>query len=183
MKLSRKLAVFALAFATAGFAFAKDRALTVTQAASTGHFDAFADVHPLADGSFDDYIHFNTEDLRSVSVALSGSHGISWGAISLTHGDVVDSSFASGSSKTERSGTKSGGEDTGYYTLHLKGTVNDGNDYPAPADHNLGEYHVHITAEQVTPVPEPETFAMLLAGLGIVGWASRRRASLAALAI
>ena len=27
------------------------------------------------------------------------------------------------------------------------------------------------------PVPEPETYALLLAGLGVVGWAARRRAS------
>jgi hypothetical protein len=25
------------------------------------------------------------------------------------------------------------------------------------------------------PVPEPESYAMLLAGLGLVGWAARRR--------
>jgi len=27
----------------------------------------------------------------------------------------------------------------------------------------------------VTPVPEPETYALMLAGLGLVGWAARRR--------
>jgi hypothetical protein len=27
----------------------------------------------------------------------------------------------------------------------------------------------------VAPVPEPETYAMLLAGLGLVGWQARRR--------
>jgi hypothetical protein len=29
----------------------------------------------------------------------------------------------------------------------------------------------------VTAVPEPETYAMMLAGLGLVGWSARRRAS------
>lgn len=35
----------------------------------------------------------------------------------------------------------------------------------------------HVTGEliAVRPVPEPETYAMLLAGLGLVGWAVRRR--------
>ena len=28
----------------------------------------------------------------------------------------------------------------------------------------------------ITAVPEPETYALMLAGLGVVGWASRRRA-------
>ena len=27
----------------------------------------------------------------------------------------------------------------------------------------------------VTPVPEPETYAMLLAGVGVIGWVARRR--------
>ena len=27
----------------------------------------------------------------------------------------------------------------------------------------------------ITPVPEPETFAMLLAGLGLIGFTARRR--------
>ncbi|MEI6600436.1 MAG: FxDxF family PEP-CTERM protein [Comamonadaceae bacterium] len=184
MKLSRKLAVFALALATAGFAFAKDREMTVTKEASTGIFEAYAVVHPLLDGSFDDYVRFSTADLRLVTVALSGSHGVSWDSISLHHGTETDTSFASGDSKTTRSGVKSGGDDTGYYELHLVGKVNDptwsGN---TNTDHDLGEYRVDVTAVHVTPVPEPETFAMLLAGLGIVGWASRRRASLAALTV
>jgi hypothetical protein len=30
-------------------------------------------------------------------------------------------------------------------------------------------------AELATPVPEPETYAMLLAGLGLMGWVGRRR--------
>ena len=172
MKLSHSFAVLLLALATTGAVFAKDRELTVTSQASTGHFNAELTVHPLADGSFDDYVRFNTEDLRSVAADLSGTHGVTWGSITLTHGDHTFSDFVSGSS-TEKHGTKSGGDDTGYYTLHLTGNVHV--ESSNPLDHNVGEYHVHVTAEHVTPVPEPETVAMMLAGLGVVGWASRRR--------
>jgi hypothetical protein len=37
----------------------------------------------------------------------------------------------------------------------------------------------HVTGEMIAvrAVPEPETYAMLLTGLGVVGWASRRRIS------
>ncbi|RPI47354.1 MAG: PEP-CTERM sorting domain-containing protein [Betaproteobacteria bacterium] len=31
------------------------------------------------------------------------------------------------------------------------------------------------TAFTLAPVPEPETYALMLAGLGMVGWMSRRR--------
>lgn len=34
-----------------------------------------------------------------------------------------------------------------------------------------------LDAVSITPVPEPETFAMMLAGLGIVGWMARHRRS------
>jgi hypothetical protein len=55
------------------------------------------------------------------------------------------------------------GGNSGYFVLHLQGHVDTG---------HTGDYSVHVTA-----VPEPETVAMLLAGLGVVGWASRRRAA------
>lgn len=43
----------------------------------------------------------------------------------------------------------------------------------------VGEFDATITSMTVSaalaPVPEPETYAMMLAGLGLVGWAGRRR--------
>jgi hypothetical protein len=33
------------------------------------------------------------------------------------------------------------------------------------------------TSFAIAPVPEPETWAMMLLGLGVVGYAARRRAS------
>lgn len=48
-----------------------------------------------------------------------------------------------------------------------------------PASHaNMGtHYSVHLSGVDVAaPVPEPETYAMLLAGLGVLGWARRRQA-------
>jgi len=43
----------------------------------------------------------------------------------------------------------------------------DGND--------IARIRLTATSVTVTPVPEPETYAMLLAGLGLVGWAARQR--------
>jgi hypothetical protein len=38
-----------------------------------------------------------------------------------------------------------------------------------------GGYNGAISVAAVTPVPEPETYAMLLAGLGVMGFIARRR--------
>lgn len=37
--------------------------------------------------------------------------------------------------------------------------------------------NVYAAPTQVTPVSEPETYAMLVMGLGLMGWASQRRSS------
>lgn len=47
----------------------------------------------------------------------------------------------------------------------------DGVDFALQYDYDLGTVTVQIAA-----VPEPETWSMLLAGLGLLGWAARRRA-------
>lgn len=40
----------------------------------------------------------------------------------------------------------------------------------------LGQYNFQVRGGQVVPsVPEPETYALMMAGLGVVGWAARRR--------
>jgi PEP-CTERM motif len=37
------------------------------------------------------------------------------------------------------------------------------------------EYRIRLSGVTVSPVPEPETYAMLLAGLGLMGAMIRRR--------
>lgn len=60
----------------------------------------------------------------------------------------------------------------GSYSLRTSGIVN-----PAPGTANIA----YVAAQlQITPVPEPETFAMLLAGLGVMGAIARRRKTAAA---
>ena len=60
----------------------------------------------------------------------------------------------------------------GSYSLYASGTV-----FPGVGTGNIG----YATAQlEITPVPEPETFAMLLAGLGVMGAITRRRKAAAA---
>jgi len=56
---------------------------------------------------------------------------------------------------------------TGNYFIRIDGTIN-----ANPVQSNRGAYFGHA---QITPVPEPGTYAMLLAGLGMMGFIARRR--------
>ena len=40
--------------------------------------------------------------------------------------------------------------------------------------------NVELTADRVSPIPEPSEYALMLMGLGVVGWAARRRTQSAA---
>lgn len=57
-----------------------------------------------------------------------------------------------------------GNLDAGQYHLDINGFLGDAA--------SVGQYSVAL---QALPVPEPETYAMLLAGLGLVGLSTRRR--------
>ena len=174
MNVKQTLAVAAFALASAGAAFAGDSTnhrgqLALTEEAP-GHLSGSVNIKPLADGTFNDYFFFLTGDLSSVSTDITNNQDlahnkdITWLSSSL--GDGETSHSFSGTGTTQHSEISS---NSGYFVLHLQGHVDTG---------HTGDYSVQVTA-----VPEPETFAMLLAGLGIVGWASRRRASQAALAV
>lgn len=60
---------------------------------------------------------------------------------------------------------------TGNYYFAVSGNANGIGTPPYP-NVIYGIYDLNLA---VTSVPEPETYAMLLAGLGLVGWAARRK--------
>ncbi len=170
MKTKLRVLLTAMAVFAAGGALAKneydlntprnDSGTVITNSSNTGHFSADILVHPI-NGAFDDLVRFNTADLRSLSSDLHGSSNgstFTWEVVDLYQGLDKVGSFAGGSS--DRHGEYSGG-DSGFFMLHLKGHVDNS---------DSGDYHVTVSA-----VPEPETYAMLLAGLGLVGAVTRRR--------
>lgn len=46
---------------------------------------------------------------------------------------------------------------------------------PGAYDDNDGSYRIRIGINQVPAIPEPETYALMLAGLGVLGAVARRR--------
>lgn len=125
--------------------------------------------------SFTDWITF------SIPADASGNGDAN--VISLTSKKVLNVKFTSftlyeslsnvlsigdiGASGTDASLTFSGGQVPGNYTLTLIGyKVNSA---------LSGSYSGNIAIDPVSAVPEPETYAMMLAGLGLLGFSARRR--------
>jgi hypothetical protein len=51
----------------------------------------------------------------------------------------------------------------------------DSTNYTANFFQSGNDYNLNFTATATAPVPEPETYALMLAGLGLVGFQVRRR--------
>ncbi|WPB55616.1 FxDxF family PEP-CTERM protein [Xylophilus sp. GOD-11R] len=122
-------------------------------------------------GKFTDYLQFTVADNSAAALAAQSvyiaKHGLNLESISLYSG-----SFTAGSTLTGLLGTTSGGNSltleyasglaSKAYTLVVTG---DAKTLPTG----------YTSIIQLAPVPEPETYAMLLAGLGVMGFVARRR--------
>jgi hypothetical protein len=163
MKTKLRILLATIALVSASSVWANDRGSFQTKLDSSSGSGVFSlNVDPIT-GTFDEYLHIDSGDKKSISTEIDGSSNLTWEALSVSYGDKVYNSFSNvGGDDKKKSGSISD-SDTGYFTLHLKGHVN---------QDEHGSYDVHVTA-----VPEPETYAMLLAGLGLVGAVARRRKS------
>jgi hypothetical protein len=126
-----------------------------------------ASFDPYANGTYTWSLSFNLAGFDATTASFSGKFAADNSAIVKLNGVQIGSanSFASYSNFSANSGFVSGINTLDFVVTNV-----------AQNGGNPTGLRVEFTASNVTPVPEPETYAMLLAGLGLMGVISRRRA-------
>ena len=128
--------------------------------------------NPISGPSFTDVLigTINVSTLSDLTGSMFAATDINFGAFALSLGSVTFTSTNVGSLSGDLDPSSSGfsfkNVVAGIYTVKASGSITGG------AIPNLAFIGANYT---VTPVPEPETFAMLLAGLGLMGAIARRR--------
>lgn len=160
MKLNKLLAVAAIAVVSTTNSFAADAPYSTNWGTLTNlSFGPYDQGYAMGSaGSFDATYQFTLASATDFLVEVNPFWGISVTSAMLTSG--ANNTVLSWSGANSDYRAYSSGLAGTQFSLHVTGTgVGTGNSF-----NNV-----------VTAVPEPETFAMLLAGLGLVGMVARRR--------
>ena len=155
-------------------------ALAVSGAASAASYTLPTDGSPVVatvnSATFDDVFNFNVSSLSSLSGGASSSgfsivfgpytvnvNPVTFSEIKLFKGaSEVTSGFSVTGLTSSSLSFSASNLVADSYSVHIKGAASSG----------IGAYAV---AANLAPVPEPESYAMFLAGLGIMGAVVRRR--------
>ena len=135
--------------------------------ASTGYSANFG--NPGVTSTFHDSVSFSLPADSSNSGAADtislGGNAVIFDAFTLyeTSAGLLGSGPTGG---TTSHLTFSGGAVPGNYTLNVAGHK---------TSNLAGSYSGNIVTTPVSPVPEPKTYAMMLLGLGLMGFSARRR--------
>ncbi len=121
--------------------------------------------------TFDDYFQFTLNHSYNLTVSLTSNSGIfSYDVTELLAGSEAGAQLGTFTNNGE-SGQLVLAVGAGTYLVHIKGALNDGL--------KGGTYNGTI---ELNPVPEPASWAMMIAGIAAVGFTMRRRTHTARLA-
>lgn len=178
MKLNNLILITAMAAASVAGNFASAQTVGTFQNPGNNNLSytsyspsyVFADyASPTLTGSFDYTFTFNLASNLAFTTVVNGWDGMTGmsGTLTPSGGSALNLSSIplSGGGTSLSYGSLSGAS---QYSLHFVGT--------APEAGQSFNVQLH----SVQAVPEPETFAMLLAGLGLIGMVTRRRSQVAA---
>jgi hypothetical protein len=130
----------------------------------------------LANSTFSDVFNFSVAGKSLLAADLTSTSGTAAVGLDLTNFQVFTSAGAlvySGAQKSTgkvdswKLNTSNLVLNSGNYYLQVIGTVN---------SNSAGSFSGNLSLKAL-PVPEADTYAMLLAGLGLVGFVARRRKS------
>lgn len=187
IKKNFKNVIFAAMLATAGMASAQAAAFDITYDTSGGFSGTATNSFASAVGAFDNHFLFSLDTSFTTAASITSSFtkigtnvkdltitGFNLVRYGATQNDILYQVTGYNDLPTSGAGTndlwKLDGAllSAGNYYIEVKGIANGSKG---------GSYAADV---QVLAVPEPETYAMLAAGLGLIGFASRRKAKQAA---
>jgi len=173
-----KATLHALAL-TAALAAAPAHALTTTGIACDGHGTTMTSQPGYLDcaGAFSG--NTNNQDVAGQILTDFGISGLTETDITGTNGNATSGSFTFADMASPFVLALKAGDAFGLYLFAAHTTSIDfdtlGVGFINNGREHFGQTLGHATLYSVTAVPEPETYALLAAGLAFVAWASRRR--------
>lgn len=160
-----KKLLLVLALGVSGFVNSSAYAATYAATASGDGYQFGASFSGTT--TFHDYVSFSTLGLEDIISSISGSASKSF---SFTTFNLLDSSF----SLVQTGDILSGGAKASFGTLEVLGS---GSYYLEIAGKSVGSTTGYTGTITLTPVPEPESNALVLAGIGMIGFIVRRKLS------
>lgn len=164
--LSQSFTTGAVSFATLSFnMFVNNQSANGTQIRDAGTGSALLDY--TTGGSFDPNQHVRVEIINAGASAFSTATA-----------DIAQTFYVGGSNGTSMIG---GDVANPYinYSFNVSALLATGGTYTlrfaSVANEGQMQFGIDNVSLQVTPVPEADTYAMLLAGLGFMGFVARRR--------
>ncbi|MDQ1918895.1 FxDxF family PEP-CTERM protein [Massilia pseudoviolaceinigra] len=181
MMKKSKVFLSAIALASAALVSSQASAVEIINTSTLELVDNFAEADGFFKGgqkgdTFIDNYNFTLTQAGEFAAGVLSITGNAKNGLDITAFNLIDStgSLFGGTllstGATDQWSLSTSSLTAGAYTIQIKGSI---------LSNAAGRYSANIA---LAPVPEPETYAMMLAGLGLLGFTARRRNKKAAAA-